>query len=173
MKFNLDDAVEVLTATPSALKALLGGLSDGWTASTETQDNWQAFDVVGHLLNAEKTNWIPRAKVIVADGPNGVFEPFDRFAHFEQSKGKTLGKLLAEFAEARQSSIATLISWDITGEKLSRKGYHPELGEVTLSQLLATWVVHDLTHIRQIATAMAKKYTLEVGPWKQYLGILN
>jgi hypothetical protein len=173
MKFNLDDAVEVLTATPPALKALLGGLSDGWTASTGTQDNWQAFDVIGHLLNAEETNWIPRAKVIVEDGTKGVFEPFDRLAHFERSKGKTLEELLVEFAEARRSSISTLLSWDLTIEQLSRKGYHPELGEVTLSQLLATWVVHDLTHIRQIATAMAKKYTVEVGPWKQYLGILN
>lgn len=173
MEFELKRAVEVLEATPASLKVLLGGLSDEWTASAGTEDDWQAFDVIGHLIYAEETDWIPRAKIILEQGVEGVFEPFDRFAQFERSRGKTFGELLDEFSEARQASLATLRSWNLTDEQLDLMGNHPELGDVTLGQLLATWVVHDLTHIRQIATAMAKKYTVEVGPWKQYLGILN
>jgi len=173
MKFDLGNAVEVLTATPAALKVMLGGLSDVWTASAGTEDDWQAFDVIGHLIHAEETDWIPRAKIILEHGIDGVFKPFDRFAQFERSKGKTFGELLDEFAEVRQASLSTLSSWNRTDEQLEQKGSHPELGDVTLGQLLATWVVHDLTHIRQIATAMAKKYAVEVGPWRQYLSILS
>jgi len=173
MKFELKEAIEVLESTPAALKVLLGGLSDEWTASTGTEDDWQAFDVIGHLIHAEETDWIPRAKIILEHGVDGVFEPFDRFAQFERSKGKTFGELLDEFVEARQASLSTLSSWNLTDEQLELNGNHPELGDVTLGQLLATWVVHDLTHIRQIATAMTRKYVVEVGPWKQYLSILS
>lgn len=173
MDLNIENAVEVLTATPTALKVLLGGLSDVWTASAGTENDWQAFDVIGHLIHAEETDWIPRAKIILEHGVDGTFEPFDRFAQFERSKGKTFGELLEEFVEARQASLATLRSWNLADEQLELRGNHPELGDVTLGQLLATWVVHDLTHIRQIATSMAKHYEESVGPWKQYLSILN
>jgi hypothetical protein len=173
MKFEIENAVAILSATPGTLRALLGGLSDGWTSSSDNSDSWQAFDVVGHLIHGEETDWIPRARIILEQGENRTFVPFDRFAQFDNSKGKSLSDLLAEFEEARAKSLSELQSWNLTDEQLELKGMHPELGEVTLSQLLATWVVHDLNHIRQIATAMARRYDAEVGPWKEYLSILK
>jgi len=173
MQFQIENAVEILSATPGTLRALLGGLSDGWISSSSNSDSWQAFDVVGHLIHGEETDWIPRARVILEQGENQTFVPFDRFAQFEKSKDKNLSDLLAEFAAAREKSLSELRSWNLTGEQLELKGTHPELGEVTLSQLLATWVVHDLNHVRQIATAMARHYDAEVGPWKEYLSILK
>jgi len=173
MKFEIENADAVLSATPGTLRSLLGGLSDGWTSSSDNSDSWQAFDVVGHLIHGEETDWIPRARIILAQGENRAFVPFDRFAQFEKSKGKSLADLLAEFEAARAKSLSELRSWNLTDEQFELKGMHPELGEVTLSQLLATWVVHDLNHIRQIATSMAKLYDAEVGPWKEYLSILK
>ena len=173
MKFEIENAVAVLSATPGTLRALLGGLSDGWTSSSDNSDSWQAFDVVGHLIHGEETDWIPRARIILEQGENRTFVPFDRFAQFDNSKGKSLSDLLAEFEEARAKSLSELQSWNLTDEQLELKGMHPELGEVTLGQLLATWVVHDLNHIRQIATSMACRYDTEVGPWKEYLSILK
>ena len=173
MKFEIENADAVLSATPGTLRALLGGLSDGWTSSSDNSDSWQAFDVVGHLIHGEETDWIPRARIILEQGENRTFVPFDRFAQFEKSKGKSLSDLLAEFEEARAKSLSELQSWNLTDEQLELTGMHPELGEVTLGQLLATWVVHDLNHIRQIATAMARRYDAEVGPWKEYLSILK
>jgi len=173
MKFEIENAVAVLSATPGTLRALLGGLSDGWTSSSDNSDSWQAFDVVGHLIHGEETDWITRARIILEQGENRTFVPFDRFAQFDNSKGKSLSDLLAEFEEARAKSLSELQSWNLTDEQLELKGMHPELGEVTLGQLLATWVVHDLNHIRQIATAMARRYDAEVGPWKEYLSILK
>lgn len=173
MKFEIENAIEVLSATPAALRAMLGGLSDSWISSSNDSDSWQAFDVVGHLIHGEETDWIPRARIILEQGENRTFVPFDRFAQFENSKGKRLSDLLAEFEEARAKSLSELRSWNLTGEQLGLKGMHPELGEVSLSQLLATWVVHDLNHLRQIATAMARRYDAEVGPWKEYLSILK
>ena len=173
MKFEIENAVAVLSATPGTLRAFLGGLSDGWTSSSDNSDSWQAFDVVGHLIHGEETDWIPRARIILEQGENRTFVPFDRFAQFDNSKGKSLSDLLAEFEEARAKSLSELQSWNLTDEQLELKGMHPELGEVTLGQLLATWVVHDLNHIRQIATAMARRYDAEVGPWKEYLSILK
>jgi hypothetical protein len=173
MKFQLEQALEILENTPLVLSSLLGNLSEEWTASAGNKDDWSPFDILGHYIHGEETDWIPRAEIILQQGANGTFEPFDRFAQFERSKGKTLDELLAEFAERRSESLATLRSWNLTEDQLRRQGAHPELGEVTLEQLLATWVVHDLTHIRQVVTFLAKKYGANVGAWKEYLSILK
>lgn len=152
---------------------MVGGLSNEWTASSGREDDWGVFDVVGHLIHADETDWIPRAEVILAQGDNRNFTPFDRFGQFEKAKGKTLGDLLDEFDEARRECLRTLSGWQLSDAQLELRGVHPEFGEVTLRQLLATWVVHDLTHIRQIATIMAKKYEQAVGPRKAYTSVLN
>jgi hypothetical protein len=171
MRFELEKALEILTQTPAVLRLMLSDLSDSWTHGGD-RDDWSPFDIVGHLINAELTDWIPRAKVILAqDG--SVFEPFDRYAQFENSKGKILAELLDEFEVQRSESLMWLEALDITPEKLALKCTHPDLGEVTMSQLFATWVVHDLTHIRQINIFMAKEYSDAVGPWKAYLSILK
>lgn len=173
MKFHLDRAVEVLRQTPYSLERLLGGLSEEWTASRNDRDDWTAYDVIGHLIHCEETDWIPRAEIIIAQGESITFEPFDRWAQFERSKGKSLPDLLTEFAHLRSLSLEKLLGWQLTPAQLELKGLHPEFGEVTLSQLLSTWVVHDLGHIRQIVRDLARHYETEVGPWKQYLSILN
>ena len=173
MNFQIEQAVEILSQTPAVLNSLLGNLSDDWTTNKENAEGWSPFDVVGHLIHAEETDWIPRAEIILAQGANATFEPFDRFAQFERSKGKTLRELLETFARSRGKSLETLRRMNVTPELLKLKGMHPELGEVNLEQLLSTWVVHDLTHIRQIVTAMARKYSENVGVWKEYLSILK
>jgi hypothetical protein len=173
MKFQVEQAIEILSRTPETVKSLLGNLSDEWTASENDRENWSPFDIVGHYLHAEETDWIPRSRIILRQGENRTFEPFDRFAQFEISKDKTLSELLETFAEKRQESLETLKSWNLTDSQLKLKGNHPELGEVTLEQLLSTWVVHDLTHIRQIVTFQAQKYAENVGVWKEYLSILR
>ena len=177
MEFEVSRAIEVLSATPSTLRALMGNLSDDWVAVNRESDSspgpWEAFDVIGHLIHGEETDWIPRARIILEEGKNLTFVPFDRFAQFEKSKGKSLAALLDEFERLRSDNIDELRSWNLTDAQLDLEGMHPELGLVTLRQLLATWVVHDLNHVRQIATAMAKKYDGEVGPWKEYLSILG
>jgi len=171
MNFEIDKAIEVLERTPRVVRAMLDRLSDEWT-SGGTETDWAPFDIVGHLIHGESTDWIPRAKIILDQGGNVTFVPFDRLAQFDHSKGKTLAVLLDEFDEARRESLKTLRSWNLTDGQLKLKGMHPELGEVNLSQLLSTWVVHDLTHIRQISTFMANKYSEAVGPWTEYLSIL-
>jgi hypothetical protein len=173
MKFQVEQAVEILSNTPLVLKSLLGNLSSDWTENISNSEDWSPFDVLGHYIHGEETDWIPRAEIILKQGENIAFEPFDRFAQFEKSKGKTLGELLETFAELRKKNLETLRSWNLTGEQLQLKGTHPELGEVDLEKLLSTWVVHDLTHIRQIVTALAKKYGENVGVWKEYLSILK
>lgn len=173
MKFEIEQAVEILERTPSVLNSLLGNLSDEWTKSSENTEDWGAFDIVGHYIYGEDTDWIPRAALILKQGENLTFTPFDRVAQFEISKGKSLADLLETFAEKRRENLETLKSWNLTPEKLALKGNHPELGEVTLEQLLATWVVHDLTHIRQIVSVLAKTYGENVGAWKAYLSILK
>ena len=173
MKFQLEQVIEILSQTPATLKSLLDNLSDEWIFTEENRDDWNAFDVVGHLIHADETDWIPRAKVILAQGENPTFDAFDRYGQFEKSKGKTLSELFDEFAEIRKQCIENLLQMNLTEDKLRLKGIHPELGEVTLENLLATWVVHDLTHIRQIVTSMAKKYSENVGVWKEYLSILK
>ena len=163
----------MLAATPATIRTLLRPLSPAWFAGETNDDRWTPFDVVGHLIHGEETDWIPRARLILAQGENRTFEPFDRFAQMEKSKGRTLAELLDEFAEKRRQNLATLRSWNLSEEQLKLTATHPELGEVTLGELLATWVVHDLTHIRQITVHLARKYEGEVGPWKEYLSILQ
>jgi hypothetical protein len=171
-KFSIDEACEVLERTPAAVRSLLGGLSDAWT-SGGTPDYWAPFDILGHLIHGEWTDWIPRARIILEQGDDRRFVPFEMLAQFEASKGKSTAELLDEFEKARAENIEILRSWNLSDEQLQLTGIHPEFGEATLEQLLATWMVHDLNHIRQIATFMAKRYDREVGPWKQYLSILR
>ena len=173
MKFDLQRSIEILSQTPYTLARMLGELSIEWTESKGDTEYWSPYDVVGHLIYGEETDWIPRAEIILAQADDRTFVPFDRLAQFENSKGKPIGDLLIEFAHLRNANIEKLIRWQLTPEHLALKGTHPELGEVTLEQLLATWVVHDLNHIRQIVTYMANSYASNVGPWKAYLSILN
>ncbi len=173
MKFNLDDAIEVLSRTPSVLNAMLAGLPDEWTKQNEGPETWSPYDVVGHLAHGERTDWIARLKMILEYGESRTFEPFDRFAQFEESKGKTLDELLDEFTAARERNLAVLREWALTGDDLEKTGRHPEFGSVKLRELLATWTVHDLAHLAQIARTMAKQYGTEVGPWTAYLSILK
>lgn len=173
MKFQTENAVEILSRTPATVKSLLGNLSDEWIKNTPDAENWSPFDIVGHLIHGEETDWIPRAEIILAQTENRTFEAFDRFAQFENSKEKTIAELIETFAARRAESLEKLRAMNLTEEKLQLKGVHPELGEVTLEQLLATWTVHDLTHIRQIVTVLANKYAENVGSWKQYLSILQ
>lgn len=169
---TLDEVVAILRRTPASLSSLIEDLPEAWIRSTEGEGTWSAYDVIGHLIHGERTDWIPRARHILA-GETRPFEPFDRTAQFKESEGRELSQLLATFAVLRKDNLATLSSLNLTPEDLGRKGMHPELGEVTLGQLLATWVVHDLDHIAQIARTMAKLYTEATGPWSEYLSILR
>jgi hypothetical protein len=173
MNFDIDRSIEVLSATPATVRALLGNLSDEWIINQTGDDSWSPYDVVGHLIHGEETDWISRARIILAQGEDRTFVPFDRFAQFDNSIGKSLTQLLDEFARLRTENLDTLRSWNLSEGHLDLEGMHPELGLVTLRQLLSTWVVHDLTHIRQIVTIMAKRYEIEVGVWKEYLSILQ
>src|SRR5215212_7738457 len=168
---KLDEAVAILGRTPAALRALLDGIPDRWARATEGEGTWSPYDVVGHLINGERTDWIPRARHILSGDPR-PFTHFDRQAQFNDSEGKTLEDLLAEFTELRHRNVAELLAMNLGEGDFVRTGLHPELGEVTLGQLLATWVVHDLDHVAQIARTMAKTYTEAVGPWHAYLSIL-
>jgi hypothetical protein len=173
MKFNPDHAKEVLRRTPASLSAMLRYLPDEWALSDEGPYTWSPYDVVGHLIHGEEADWIPRAKVILGYGESRPFEPFDRFAMFEKSRGKSLVELLDEFERLRWESLSELEKMDLTPAALGKRGLHPELGVVTLSELLATWVVHDLSHLGQIVRVMAKQYGEAVGAWQAYLPILS
>jgi hypothetical protein len=173
MKFDLDEATAVLSRTPEALKAMLSGLPRNWAENNEGPETWSPYDVVGHLIHGERVDWITRAKIILEHSEDRPFDPFDRFAQFEESKGKTLEELLDEFAALRERNLATLGELKITAADFEKTGQHPALGRVTLKELLATWVTHDLDHIAQIARTMAKQYTTEVGPWQAYISILH
>jgi hypothetical protein len=170
--FNLADAMAVLARTPASLTALLEGLPETWATATEGDGTWSPYDVIGHLIHGERTDWIPRARHILA-GATRPFDPFDRDAQFTESRGRSLAELLALFADLRRNNLAVLAGMSLTEEDLRRTGLHPELGEVTLGHLLATWVVHDLNHVAQIARTMAKVYADAVGPWSAYLSILQ
>lgn len=173
MKFDLNKSIELLAQTPVVLHNLLANLSDDWIYTNEGENTWAPFDIIGHLIYGEKTDWVPRMEVILSDQANKTFEPFDRFAQFRESKGKSLHDLLEEFTTLRAQNIQKLQSIHFTDEDWQKEGTHPALGQATLAQLFAAWVVHDLNHIAQIARVMAKQYDAEVGPWKEYLGILN
>lgn len=173
MEFQLDHATEVLRRTPATLNSLLRHLPNEWVSSSEGPESWSPFDVVGHLIHGEETDWIPRARIILEHGESRTFEPFDRHAMFEKSKGKSLGDLLDRFEQLRGESLQELEGMNLSPEVLGKRGMHPELGVVTLSQLLSTWVVHDLGHIGQIVRVMAKQYKEAVGVWQAYLSVLN
>jgi hypothetical protein len=173
MEFDLEEAMAALSRTPAALKAMLSGLPRNWTENNEGPETWSPYDVIGHLIYGERVDWIPRAKIILEHGEARPFDPFDRFAQFEESKGKTLGELLEEFAALREQNLATLREMKIGAGDFEKTGRHPALGKVTLKELLATWVTHDLDHIAQIARTMAKQYATEVGPWQAYISILH
>lgn len=173
MTFDLPQTLDLLERTPAVLDSLLRGTSPAWHAVDEGPDTWSAFDVVGHLVHGEETDWVPRARIILEHGEARPFEPFDRFAQLTRFAGWSLDDLLDRFAELRHESLETVRGWRLTEEQLALPGRHPELGPVTLRQLLATWAVHDLNHLAQISRVMAKRYAEEVGPWRAYLSILN
>jgi DinB family protein len=173
MEYQPAHAIEILSQTPATVSALLLSLSEPWTQSSPDAEAWNPYDVIGHLIHGEETDWIPRAEIILHEGPSRAFEPFNRFAQFEQSRRQSLASLLERFAQLRHQNLATLKQMNITSEQWELRGLHPELGSVTLGQLIAAWAVHDLDHIGQIVTAMAKQYTEAVGPWRAYLAILN
>lgn len=170
--FSIDKALEILAQTPKTLTSLLENLSDEWVYANEGGETWSAFDVVGHLIHGEKTDWTERLRKVLSDDDKN-FEPFDRFAQFENSKGKSLRELLEEFEVLRAKNLAYLKSLNIAPSHLDKTGVHPDFGTVTMRQLLATWTAHDLGHIAQISRVLAKQYTDEVGPWKAYLSILQ
>jgi hypothetical protein len=171
--FDLRLATEVLERTPATLRALLREVSAPWARGTEGPETFTPFDNIGHLIDGEETDWMPRARIILAQGPNRRFEPYDRFRHRARNKTRTLDSLLDEFARLRAENLRTLRSWGLTDAQLDLVGEHPEQGPVTLRQLLAAWVVHDLGHIAQVARVMAKQYRHEVGSWVPYLPVLT
>jgi hypothetical protein len=173
MEFDLDLSYGVLERTPSVLRSMLAGLPDAWTRSNEGKETFSPFDVVGHLIDGEETDWIPRARIILAQGPSRRFEPFDGFRHFETNAGRSVEELLDRFAELRAANVATLRGLGIGPQELRLEGEHPALGRVTMEQLLATWVAHDLEHAAQISRVMAKQYARAVGPWREYLPLLT
>ena len=173
MEQNLHDTIALLARTPAALDALLRDLPETWTLRNEGECTWNVFEVVGHLNHGERTDWMPRAKRILEFGETRAFEPFDRWGQERESKGQSLGQLLDEFARLRVEGLAELRAMKLRPEDLERRGLHPALGVVTLSQLLATWAVHDLTHLHQISRVMAHQYDAAVGPWHAYLGVLK
>lgn len=172
MNFNLSKSIEILERTPDVLIAMLQNVSTYWTSTNEGGETWSVYDVVGHLIEGEKTDWIPRMEIILSDKKDKTFEPFDRFAQ-KAFKDETLAQRLDEFKRLRKKNLDILRSKKLIDSNGNEKGMHPAFGEVTLSQLLSTWTVHDLNHISQIARVMAKQYKAEVGPWVEYLRILQ
>lgn len=173
MIYDLSNAVAVLARTPHTLRAMLSGLSPAWTDATEGGDSWSPYTIVGHLLHGERTDWIPRARIILAQGDTRRFAPYDRFAQFHESQGRSLDDLLDELERRRAENLATLAGWSLSESQLELVGEHPEFGPVTLRQLLATWVAHDLGHVAQVARVMAKQYREAIGPWRAYLPIME
>jgi len=169
----LDECVAVLTRTPATLDSLLRGLPDVWTEATEGAGTWSPYVVVGHLIHGEKTDWIPRLKIILEFGAGRAFDTFDREAQFRDSRGKSLNTLLDEFAACRRESLDQLRSLNLQPAQLELQGKHPDLGLITVRQLLATWTTHDLGHVLQVSRTMAKRYKQEVGPWARYLSVMH
>lgn len=173
MEFSRERTYEILDRTPAILRTILSDLHDNWTMENEGPDTFSPFDVVGHLIHGEKTDWPTRTKLILEYGITKPFVPYDRFAMYEESKGKNLGQLLDEFERLRKDNMQWLRSLPLTEADLDKKGLHPTFGEVTLRQLLSTWVVHDLTHISQITRVMAKQYKAAIGPWVAFFRIME
>ncbi len=173
MNFEIDPAIVVLARTPAVLSTLLGGLPEGWVRSDEGAGTFSPFDVVGHLIDGEETDWIPRARIILSRVADPRFEPYDRFRHRERNAGRSLQSLLEEFGALRAGNLEIVRSWSLTPADLALPATHPTLGVVTLGQLLAAWVAHDLGHIAQVVRVMAKQYRGEVGPWVPFLPVLT
>jgi hypothetical protein len=173
MRHNLQNTISLLTRTPAALNTLLRDLPETWTIRNEGENTWSAFDIIGHLNHGERTDWMPRARMVLQFGETQPFEAFDRQGHAREIHGKSLEQLLDEFARLRAENLAELRALNLRQEDLERRGRHPALGIVTLSQLLATWAAHDLTHLHQISRVMAHQYRAAVGPWSAYLGVLQ
>lgn len=173
MNFSIEKSIEILERTPFVIEALLDGLSDEWLRNNEGENTWSPYDIVGHLIHGEKTDWMVRAAIILSEDDNKTFEPFDRFAQFEEDQQRPIEALLKDFKKRRNANLKKLKALKINDTLLLKEGIHPELGEVNLQQLLATWVVHDLGHIYQMSRVMAKNYKNEVGPWQEFLGILK
>lgn len=173
MHFELAPGIAVLSRTPRTLQAWLDGLPSQWTDATEGPGTWSPYDVLGHLIHADRTDWIPRARIILAQGPVRRFAPFDREGGSTAPGARSVAALLEEFARVRAENLAILAEWRLTEAQLSLEGEHPEFGTVTLRQLLATWVAHDLGHLGQVARTMAKQYRDAVGPWRAYLSIMD
>lgn len=173
MDHNLSHTTSLLARTPVTLNALLRDLPETWTFRNEGENTWSAFDVIGHLIHGERTDWMPRVRMVLQFGETKSFEPFDRWGQGRESEGKSLGQLLDEFSRLRSASLGELGALNLRREDLDRRGRHPALGVVTLSELLATWVAHDLTHLHQISRIMAHQYREAVGPWRAYLGVLQ
>jgi len=169
----IEESVAVLTRTPAAFDALLRGMPEAWTTATEGPGTWSPYDVIGHLVHCEKADWMPRLSIILEHGPNRTFDPLDREAQFQESDGSLLDTLLDEFSALRRDSLARLLGLNLQPVQLELTGTHPALGTVTLRQLLAAWVAHDMTHIAQVVRVMAKRYKQEVGPWTAYLSVLK
>ncbi len=173
MNISINKSIEILEKTPDVLYALLNGISEEWTNTNEGPKTWSVYDVIGHLIHGENTDWLVRANIILSDSVDKTFPAFDRFAQYENSKGKSLTQLLEEFRLLRKQKLSEFKSLSLTENDLLKTGIHPSFGKVTLAQLIATWVVHDLNHISQISRIMAHQYKNEVGPWIEYLKILN
>lgn len=173
MNFSFNKSIEILERTPKVLELMLENLSDEWTMNNEGPETWSPYDVLGHLVHGEQTDWIIRTKIILSGSENKAFTPFDRFAQFEESKGKSLTDLLDEFKKARKKNLNFLKGLNLSENDLNKTGIHPKFGDITLRQLLGTWTVHDLSHIAQIARVMSKQYKDAVGPWIEYLPILQ
>jgi hypothetical protein len=173
MGFDLQQTIALLSRTPSALNALLRDLPQTWTLCNEGPKTWSPFDIVGHLIHGERTDWMPRARMILQHGESRAFDPFDRLAQEQESQGKSLGELLDEFACLRSQNLDALRAMNLQPEDFDCRGRHPALGVVTFSQLLATWAVHDMTHFHQLSRVMAYQYREIVGPWSAYLGVLH
>lgn len=173
MSHDLAHTIALLTRTPAALDALLRDLPDAWTMRNEGDDTWTAFDIVGHLIHGERTDWMPRTRRILESGETRAFDPFDRLGHVTESRGKSLGQLLDEFARLRAQGLDELRALNLQPSDLERRGLHPALGTVTLSQLLATWAAHDLSHLHQLSRVLAHQVRETVGPWAAYLGVMQ
>ena len=173
MDCDLPNAIAVLERTPAVFRSMLSGLPSAWTDATEGPNTWSPYVIVGHLIHGERDDWIPRVRIILEQGVDRRFRPYDRMAQFRESEGKSLEMLLDEFALLRAESVSTLKTWQLTDAELALEGIHPEFGAVTLRQLLATWVAHDLGHIAQTARVMAKQYRDAIGPWRSYLPIVD
>ena len=173
MDYQLSEIIAILERTPKTLRALLSGLSEGWTSINEGPDTWNAFDILGHFVHGELTDWIPRGEIILSDKVDKTFIPFDRFAQEKTSIGKSTADLLDEFEKLRTANLGTLKSWNLSDADLRKTGIHPEFGEVTLKELLITWAIHDMAHLAQITRVMAKRFSADMGPWRKYISLVN